>query len=244
MEPHRKRWLITALMVTGLTLAGLGGATPLIADAAVGAPHAHVSSFPTLAQQTATPAAESAPLEPSIEWLAFQDEMRRLWEDHVTWTRLYIVSFAADLPDQEATAQRLLRNQTDIGNAIAPFYGEEAGAALTALLDEHILGAVDLLAAAKSGDAAAVETASAAWYANADEIAAFLSAANPEQWPQAELQAEMRMHLDITLREATARLQDDFASDIAAYDEVHAHILAFADILSRGIMQQFPERFA
>jgi hypothetical protein len=244
MEPHRKRWLISALMVTGLTLTGLGGATPLLAGASVAPPHAHLGTSPALAQDAVDPAAASAAVEPSIERLAFQDEMRRLWEDHVTWTRLYIVSFAADLPDQDATARRLLRNQADIGNAVTPFYGEEAGAELTRLLEGHILGAVDLLQAAKSGDQTAAETASAAWYANADEIAAFLSAANPEQWPQADLQAEMRMHLDITLREATARLTGDFTSDIAAYDEVHAHILAFADVLSRGIMQQFPERFA
>ena len=76
--------------------------------------------------------------------------MRKLWEDHVTWTRLAIVSFAAGLPDLQATEDRLLRNQTDIGNAIKPYYGQAAGNRLTALLREHILGAVALLQAAKA----------------------------------------------------------------------------------------------
>ena len=74
--------------------------------------------------------------------LAFHDGMRKLWEQHVTWTRLAIVSFAGNLPDLPFTAQRLLANQTDIGNAIKPFYGQAAGQKLTNLLKAHITGAV------------------------------------------------------------------------------------------------------
>ena len=84
--------------------------------------------------------------------LAFHDAMRKLWEDHITWTRLAIVSFAGGLPDLQATETRLLANQVDIGNAIKPYYGSTAGNRLTALLKDHILGAVALLQAAKSGD--------------------------------------------------------------------------------------------
>jgi hypothetical protein len=175
---------------------------------------------------------------------SFRQDMRAVWEDHVTWTRLVIVSFAHDLPDADLTAQRLLKNQADIGNAIKPFYGDEAGTALTNLLREHILVAADLLAAAKSGDQSAAEAASARWYANADEIAVFLSTANPDSWPEAEMKDMMRSHLDLTLKEAVARLQGDFAGDIAAYDEVRAQILHMADMLAEGIINQFPERFA
>jgi hypothetical protein len=169
--------------------------------------------------------------------------MRKLWEDHVTWTRLYIVSVASDGADQELVAQRLLRNQSDIGAAIKPFYGDEAGDQLTTLLEEHITGAVDLIAAAKVGDDAMVEDAKTKWYANADAIAAFLNGANPEFWPLDALQAEMKHHLDLTLEEATARLTGDYAADIEAYDEVHDQILAMADMLTMGIVAQFPDRF-
>jgi hypothetical protein len=174
---------------------------------------------------------------------AFHDAMRQLWEDHIVWTRMAIVSIVDDRPDQSFAVERLLRNQDDIGNAIKPFYGEAAGDALTALLREHIVGAADLLAAAKSGDAAAVEAASVAWYANGDEIGAFLADANPRNWERAEMQAMMRDHLDLTLAEATARLQGDFAADVAAYDEIHVQILHMADMLSDGIIAQFPGRF-
>jgi hypothetical protein len=179
--------------------------------------------------------------------LAFHDQMRKLWEDHITWTRLFIVSAATetgDLPDVGPTADRLLANQVDIGNAIKPFYGQAAGDRLTALLREHILTAADILSAAKAGDEAAVATARAAWYANADEIASFLSTANPKHWPLDEMRAMMRTHLDLTLDEAVARLQGRYADDIAAYEAVHTEILEMADMLSSGIVAQFPSRFA
>ena len=174
---------------------------------------------------------------------AFHDAMRQLWEDHITWTRLYIVSAAAGSPDMDQAAQRLLLNQTDIGDAIKPFYGDAAGEGLTALLRGHILTAAKLIGAAKSGDTATMNAAAAEWYLNADSIATFLSSANPRNWPLATLKSAMRMHLDLTLKEATARLYADWAADIAAYDEVHRHILQMADVLSDGIIKQFPNRF-
>jgi hypothetical protein len=175
--------------------------------------------------------------------LAFRNDMRKLWEDHVTWTRMVIVSFAAGLPDLTAAEQRLLRNQADIGDAIVPFYGSAAGARLTELLREHILIAVDVLTAAKSGDTVALADAQARWQANADEIAAFLAAANPRNWPLDEMREMMRSHLSLTTQEAVARLGGDFQADIAAYDQVHVQILDMADMLSTGIIQQFPKRF-
>jgi hypothetical protein len=173
----------------------------------------------------------------------FHDDMRKLWEDHITWTRLAIVSFGADLDDLGPTLERLLQNQDYIGAAVAPFYGEVAGAALAGLLREHIDGAVAVLVAARDNPAG-LDDALDAWYVNGEEIADFLHEANPRFWPHEELRQMMRHHLDLTLAEATARLQGDFAADIAAYEEVHIQILEMADMLSSGIIRQFPSKFA
>ncbi len=174
---------------------------------------------------------------------AFRSAMRMLWEDHITWTRLYLVSAIAGLPDTQPTAERLLRNQADIGNAVKPFYGDAGGTKLTALLRDHILSAADLVAAAKAGDDAKVAAARGRWYANADEIAGFLASANPRHWPPGEMRAMMREHLDLTLVEATARLKAGWALDIATYDKIHGQILKMADMLSAGIIAQFPAKF-
>jgi hypothetical protein len=175
--------------------------------------------------------------------VAFHDEMRRLWEDHITWTRVAIISLTSDAPDTEASVGRLLKNQTDIGNAIKPFYGEVAGQELTRLLRDHILIAADLIAAAKAGADAGVAAAQSRWTANADEIAGFLAAANPRSWNVDEMKAMLHEHLRLTTNEAVARLQHDWVPDVAAYDEIHLQALDMADMLSAGIIRQFPGRF-
>ena len=176
----------------------------------------------------------------------FRADMRKLWEDHITWTRQYIVSAATlpgDLPDIGPTADRLFANQEDIGAAVGSFYGEAAGAALTDLLKEHIAIAAEAIAKAKAGDQPGLQAALDAWYANADAIARFLADANARSWPFEEMRAHMRDHLDLTLAEAVARLQGDYVADIAAYDAVHGQILEMADMLADGIIAAFPERF-
>ena len=198
---------------------------------------------PPAIQHTFSPAHESVVAQAKLDRAEFQDAMRKLWEDHVTWTRLYIVSAVAGLPDAQPTAERLLQNQTDIGNATKPFYGEAAGNSLTALLRPHILIAAQLVAAAKAGKNDEIKSASARWYDNANEIADFLSQANAKNWPRETMRNEMKHHLDLTLQEAQARLRGDWKGDIAAYELIHNHILGMADVLSRGIISQFPARF-
>lgn len=175
--------------------------------------------------------------------VAFHDAMRKLWEDHVTWTRLAIVTFADGSAGFQATAARLLQNQVDIGDAIKAFYGDEAGAQLTALLHEHITIAVEILQAAKAGDTNAFNDATDRWYANANDIADFLSAANPRFWPNATMRADMKTHLDQTLTEAADELAGDYTASVADYEDVHLHILALADTLSSGLIGQFPSQF-
>jgi hypothetical protein len=175
--------------------------------------------------------------------LTLRQDMRKLWEDHITWTRLAIISLTTDSPDTQATVGRLLRNQDDIGDAIKPFYGNAAGEELSRLLREHILIAADLIAAAKAGDAAGVATHQARWRANADEIAAFLNDANPRSWKFREMRSMLYEHLDLTTTEVVARLQGNWDADVAAYDAIHLQALEMADELSTGIVKQFERRF-
>ena len=225
-----------------LALAGLiaiAAATAAIAISGAGAGHA--SSTYGANNHAANTHGNASAL--TAKQQAFHDGMRKLWEDHITWTRMAIVSFAADSSDLEATQARLLANQVHIGNAIKPYYGKAAGNALTKLLKEHIVGAVELMTAAKSGDDAATDKAKAAWYVNGNQVADLLASANPKHWPQATMRSMMKGHLDQTLSEAVNRLNGRFAADIRDYDRIHRHILMMADALSEGIMSQFPKRF-
>ena len=143
--------------------------------------------------------------------LALRSDVRRLWEDHIVWTRLAIVSLTTGSPDTDATVARLLRNQADIGNAVKPYYGRAAGNELTRQLRLHILIAADVVAAAKSADADALAVAQARWVGNADDIAGVLSSVNPRYWKLAAMKAELRKHLRLTTQEAVARLEGNWA---------------------------------
>jgi hypothetical protein len=142
-----------------------------------------------------------------------------------------------------AATERLLQNQVDIGNAIKPYYGDAAGERLTTLLKEHITTAAEVVTAAKANETVKMQDANRRWFANADAIAAFLSGANPKNWPSAEMTKMMHDHLSLTTHEVQARLKGDWAADIAAYDKVHEQILRMADMLSAGIISQFPNKF-
>jgi hypothetical protein len=222
-----------------VTLTAVVGALLVLAIAA--GRDADASPAPPAAQMHMSHAAGGAAITP--RQLAFRNDMRKLWEDHVTWTRLAIISLTTGSADTSATVARLLRNQTDIGNAVAPYYGKAGGKALTGLLRQHILIAADLIAAAKAGDQDAVTAEQKRWVANADDIAAFLNKANPRYWKLGEMKSMMHEHLTLTTNEVVARLQARWAADIAAYDRIHRQILGMADMLSTGIEKQFPARF-
>jgi hypothetical protein len=201
---------------------------PLFAVGLVG----HLSAQPSAHEATAVAAVSPANL---------RQDMRKLWTDHVVWTRVYIIAAVADQPDQQAAANRLMKNQEDIGAAVGSFYGKPAGDQLTTLLKEHISVAVDLITAAKKGDKAAQDAADKKWHDNATAIADFLSKANPN-WPRATLVEMMNVHLSTTTNEVVARLQKNWEADVRAYDEVYDHILKMADALADGIAKQFPDK--
>jgi len=184
------------------------------------------------------------PHRATVSAQAFHGTMDRLWEEHVAWTRMAIVSFAAGSPNLAATEARLLRNQTDIGNAIKPYYGAAAGRQLTGLLRTHILQAVAVLKAAKAGNKAQLNAALKAWYANAHQIAAFLAKANPTSWPLKATASMMNEHLKLTTKEAVDELGGHWAASVADYDKVENEILMMSQTLANGIIKQFPSRFA
>jgi len=173
---------------------------------------------------------------------ALKRDMRKLWTDHVVWTRVYVMDAIADQPDAGAAANRLMKNQEDIGAAVAKFYGAPAGQQMTTLLKEHISIAVDLIKAAKAGDKTGQKAADDRWQQNAEQIATFLSGANPNL-PKATVLDLMKTHLKTTTDEVVARLTKKWDDDVQAFDRVYDHILTMSDAISDGIVKQFPDKF-
>jgi hypothetical protein len=173
----------------------------------------------------------------------FENEFRRLWIDHVLWTSNYITSATtAGSEDQKHVLTRLLKNQDDIGNTVKPIYGEKAGNKLTDLLKEHIVIAGKIVDAAKAGKKALVNQLNKEWYRNADDIAAFLSQANP-YLENEDLKKLLYMHLKLVTNDLSASLAKDWEARIGAIDEGVSHIILMADTISAGVVKQFPGKF-
>ena len=231
---HDRRTKVTfvgviAMLAASLALivSGWGGAD---APAAQAHDHAH-TTVPSKAKVSAKAATKQRDL-----YLA----MRDLWSEHMEWTYATVTAFVSDSPGFDASVNRLLQNQKDIGNAIKPFYGKAAGNQLTALLTEHIELAVPVLVAAKSGDSDALDTAVANWYENARQIGRFLAKANPAWKGAREM---LKTHITQTVAYAADQLQGDYAKSIKDYDKAQGHMLMLADELSAGIIKEFPGRF-
>lgn len=178
----------------------------------------------------------------SATYRTLNRDMQKLWADHMQWTYGTVDAFFNNPKSLDASLARLLQNQKDIGNAVVPFYGQAGGDQLAKLLTEHITGAVPVLQAAKAGDNDALKKALDDWYANAQEIADFLSTANPH-WGKKDMREMMKMHIDQTTSYAVDLLKGDYAQAIKTYDEANSHMVMMADMLTGGLAKQFPDKF-
>ena len=175
--------------------------------------------------------------------LELSNHLRMLWEQHIAWTRMFIISAIDNLRDLELVTNRLLRNPKDFEMALRPFYGEKIASRFSDLLTEHLTIAAELVIAAKAGNAKAAADAERRWYANAEEIAFFLGSINPF-WSEEEWKTMLFEHLALTKTEAVSRLTGDYETNIAVYDKIEAQALGMADVMTEGIVRQFPRKFA
>ena len=170
--------------------------------------------------------------------LQLSNSLRKLWVEHVMWTRSFIISTASDLKDLDAVTKRLLRNPTDLAKLFMPFYGSQTAKKIEQLFTEHLSIAGQLVNAAKEGKPDAVTELRNKWYANADEIASFLNEINPF-WDKKTWQTMLYDHLRMTENEAVQILTQQYEASINEYDSIQEQALNMADFMTRGIINQF-----
>lgn len=196
----------------------------------------------TMALQSCNKDEPLSPLQ-NQKYITLKTDMRTLWSDHMNWTYATVDAFYHAPNQLNANLNRLLQNQQDIGNAIKPYYGQAAGDTLAALLTTHIQLAVPVLTAAQNGDQTALDVALANWNANAKDIADFLSAANPQNWPTSATEPMMQEHISSTTTYAVDLLQENYDQSIMNFQHAYDHMMMLADILAEGIAKQFPDKF-
>ena len=196
-----------AITTVALSVIGLLGTAGLVGCSTTGSESAAAGTGP--AAVSTMDMSQHGAQRAASKQIALYTAMAHLWAQHMEWTYATVVAFAQGSPALTPSLNRLLQNQVDIGDAIKPFYGDAAGDQLTALLKEHINDAVPVLTAAKAGDSAALDTAVAAWYANANAIGDFLAAANPH-WKKADMESMMQTHITQTIAYASDALAGDY----------------------------------
>ena len=170
------------------------------------------------------------------------NQMRMLWEQHVYWRRLLIISILSDLKDEEETTKRLLRNPGDFGNLFGKFYGPRFQKTITDLLTEHLVIGKELIVASKNGDTKEGERLNKLWYENAEKMARAFALVNP-YYREEELRKMLYTHLDLTKKEVALRLEGNYAEDVKNFDMIEQEALMMADYLTNGIVYHFPNRF-
>ena len=168
--------------------------------------------------------------------------MRKLWVSNAIWMREYIVNTIEGDPSLDAASKRLAKSQDDIGRAFAPFYGAEAGTKVTTLLRQHTSLVKEMIEASMAKDSAKLKEADKRWRANADSITTLLSTVNPTNWPMATIQPVVVGGMNLTITETNARLKRDYNADVETFDTILAQSLNLADMLSAGIIKQFPNK--
>lgn len=168
--------------------------------------------------------------------------MRKLWVSNAIWMREYIVNTIEADQSLDAASKRLAKSQDDIGRAFAPFYGAETGSKVTTLLRQHTSLVKEMIEASMAKDSAKLKEADKRWRANADSITTLLSTVNPTNWPMATIQPVLAGGMNLTITETNARLKRDYNADVEAFDTILAQSLNLADMLSGGIIKQFPNK--
>ncbi len=169
-------------------------------------------------------------------------QLHKLWQQHVYWTRMTIISMVFNLPDVNVVTDRLLRNPKDFEALLRPLYGDQIASRFADLFTSHLAIAAQLVKAAIAGDSRAVAELERTWYANASEIASFLASINP-YWSQEVWQAMLFEHLRLTKSEAVNMINKNYQASINVFDEIENQALRMADVMVDGIIRQFPEKF-
>ena len=167
------------------------------------------------------------------------EQMNLVWEQHIMWTRMLLISIAENLKDLEATQTRLLRNPKDIADVFRPYYGNNIASEIQRLLTEHLAIGKDLIVSLKNKNQEQANALSTKWYQNTDQMAEAFSSINPF-YPREEVRRMLYEHLRLTSEEVNARLRGDYTADINAYDMVQKEILRMSHFFVNGIVRQFP----
>ncbi len=169
--------------------------------------------------------------------------LRSLWADHIFWVRnVVLTTKLGDKDAAKAAEEAVVENAKSIADAVVPFYGKSAGEHLFTLLAGHYGAIKESMNAAFAGNESGMNAAMSKMEKNADEIATFLSSANPN-WPKAAILSALAAHAAFHMAQIKAIQARDFAGEAKNWDPMKTQVYQIADVLAQGIVKQFPQKF-
>lgn len=205
-----------------------------------------VVAAPLPAQSAAQHAAHATAQQPTTAVPAASQlhaALRALWHGHVVNTRAYAMAVKkGDAAAAAKAADATVANAKDIANAVAGFYGADAGAGMLKLLGGHWAGVKALTDATHAGNQAGIDKAMQDLTANAGEIARFLHGANPNNWPEATVDGLLLAHAAHHKAQVAEIMAGDMTAEAKTWKAMQRHMDTIADALAGGIAAQFPAK--
>jgi hypothetical protein len=186
--------------------------------------------------------------------LVFRMDSRTHWTRYALGMINYSVSFLGKLDSTPAVERNLSRNAGMVGDYFIPYYGMTSGSKISSLLTVILINGTKVVQALDAKKD--INAYNIIWEKQIYEFASYLNSLNPSQYPK-DLIIEMFVNLTkFWVEDFIARIEGDFASDSIALDNilkvavigipnhVNRGYSSIADIMSRGIIAQFPTLFA
>ncbi len=194
------------------------------------------------------PLAQSQAATPNAAKVAeLKSALRDLYINHIFWVRDLVVSTRLGEKAAVSEADEYgVKNAQVIGRSIAPFYGQAAGDKFAALFVGHYSAVKTYMNAAFAnnfrGSAGRKKAALDTLTKNANDIAVFVSSANPNL-PRATVYGLLTTHVQQHVMSIDATAKKDWSGEADMWDPMVKVIYTLSDALADGIAKQFPDKF-
>jgi len=185
--------------------------------------------------------------------LVFRMDSRTLWTRYSLGMINYSVSSFGNLESTSSVEKNLAKAAAAIGDFFVPYYGIKAGTKIGSLLTVISNNGTKVVESIKNKRD--VTPYQVIWSKQIDELATYLNELNPSQYPVDLLTEQFTSLVNAWTTDFKARYDKDFITDSITLDSIlkiavsgianHTNkgYSSIADILSRGIIAQYPIAF-
>jgi hypothetical protein len=185
--------------------------------------------------------------------LIFRMDSRTLWTKYALGLVNYAVSSVAGLSTTPSVEERLTKSATLIGDYFVPYYGIRAGSDIGKLLADIFETGVEVVEVSKSkGDIVPLQIK---WAEQTRALAELFNKLNPGQYPTSLLEEMLYALTKLWTDNINARITQNIILNAQSIDGINKLVItgianhvnkgyqSLADVLSRGVIAQYPLSF-